>query len=209
MFPLRFALKPQIEGVRCDHAVDRQQLWIAGRHGSNWLKPNKTCTTAIYIYMHIRIVRINIEHFHTHNGKNPSNLEPCHSTVSKIFYLVRFHIFEPCQSSKLTLNNWKAMKNNEKKWTPMKKIWKYNKNDETYGKKSTQWKASIYIDIIWSNVTPGSRKYSILSVFVFLSLIKAQRITLNNWKALKKQWNMMKKRKNRETWWTDRKKQEK
>jgi hypothetical protein len=35
---------------------------------------------------------------------------------------------------------------------------------------STQWKASKYI--IWSHVTPGFRKYSILSVFVFLSLIK-------------------------------------
>ena len=89
------------------------------------------------------------------------------------------------KAQSITLNNWKTMKKNEKKWTPMKKIWKYNKNDETYGKKSTQWKASIYIDIIWSNVTPGSRKYSILSVFVFLSLIKAQRITLDNWKAMK------------------------
>ena len=63
---------------------------------------------------------------------------------------------------------------------------------------------------IWSHVTPGSRKYSILSVFVFLSLIKAQRITLNKWKTMKKQWNMMNKReKNRETWWKDREKHEK
>jgi hypothetical protein len=34
------------------------------------------------------------------------------------------------------------MKNNEK---PMKKYEQYNNNDETYGKKSTQWKASKYI----------------------------------------------------------------
>jgi len=64
-------------------------------------------------------------------------------------------------------------------------------------KKSTQWKLpNVYMYIIWSNVTPGSRKYSILSVFVFLSLIKAQKITLNNWKALKnneKWWNRWKK----------------
>ena len=45
---------------------------------------------------------------------------------------------------------------------------------------STQWNASKYL--IWSHVTPGSR---ILSVFVFLTLIKAQKITLNNWKAMK------------------------
>ena len=45
---------------------------------------------------------------------------------------------------------------------------------------STQWNASKYL--IWSRVTPGSH---ILSVFVFLTLIKAQRITLNNWKAMK------------------------
>ena len=37
------------------------------------------------------------------------------------------------------------MKNNEKKWKPMKNDEKYNKNNETYGKKSTQWKASKYI----------------------------------------------------------------
>jgi len=45
-------------------------------------------------------------------------------------------------------------------------------------KKSTEWKASKYI--IWSHVTPGSRKYSILSVFVFLSLIKARKALKNN-----------------------------
>jgi hypothetical protein len=60
----------------------------------------------------------------------------------------------------------KIVKTNEKKE-------KYSKNNETYRKKSTQWKASKYI--IWSHVTPGSRKYSILSVFVFLSLTKAQK----------------------------------
>ena len=48
---------------------------------------------------------------------------------------------------------------------------------------STQWNASKYI--IWSRVTPGSRKYYFLSVFVFLSLIKAQRIIFKNWKAVK------------------------
>ena len=39
------------------------------------------------------------------------NLEPCHARVSKIFYLVRFHIFEPYQKSK---NNIKQLKNIEK-----------------------------------------------------------------------------------------------
>ena len=72
-------------------------------------------------------------------------------------------------------------------------------------KKSTQWKASKYI--IWSHVTPGSRKYSILSVFVFLSLIKAQRITLNNWKALKNNETWWKTEKNNEQLWKDRQKQ--
>ena len=38
------------------------------------------------------------------------NLEPCHARVSKIFYLVRFHIFEPYQRSK---NKIKQLKNNE------------------------------------------------------------------------------------------------
>ena len=76
------------------------------------------------------------------------------------------------------------MKNNEETWKSMKQIWRNTTTTMKHTeKKSTQWKASKYI--IWSNVTPGSRKYSILSVFVFLSLIKAQRIILNNWKALK------------------------
>ena len=47
------------------------------------------------------------------------------------------------------------------------------------------------IQVIWSHVTLGSRTYSILSVFIFLSLIKAQRIRLNNWKTMN----------NNETWW--------
>ena len=57
----------------------------------------------------------------------------------EIFYLVRFHIFEPYQSSK---NKIKQLKNNEQQWQIMKKSenqWKkyekYNKNNETYGKK--------------------------------------------------------------------------
>ena len=117
-------------------------------------------------------------------GKS-QNIQTCFR-VSKIFYLVRFHIFEPYQSSK---HNIKQLKNKEKQWKIMKKSenqWnkneKYNKSNETYGKKSTQWKASKYR--IWSHVTPGSRKYSILSVFIFLSLIKSPKITLNNWKTL-------------------------
>ena len=39
------------------------------------------------------------------------NLEPCHARVSKIFYLVRFRIFEPYQKLK---NNIKQLKNIEK-----------------------------------------------------------------------------------------------
>ena len=46
------------------------------------------------------------------------NLEPCHARVSKIFYLVRFPIFEPYQSSK---NNIKQLKSIEKQWNMMKK----------------------------------------------------------------------------------------
>ena len=67
--------------------------------------------------------------------------------------------------------------------------------------------ASKYI--IGSHVTPGSRKYSILSVFVFLSLIKAQRITLNNWNALKNNETWWKSEKNKEQLWKDRKNNEK
>ena len=48
------------------------------------------------------------------------NLEPCHSRVSKIFYLVRFLFFEPYQSSK---NNIKQLKSIEKQWDMMK-MWK-------------------------------------------------------------------------------------
>ena len=54
------------------------------------------------------------------------NLEPCHARVSKIFYLVRFRIFEPYQSSK---NNIKQLKSIEKNKT------KTMKND---GKKRKQ-----------------------------------------------------------------------
>ena len=117
----------------------------------------------IYIYIYIYI------YVHKFGAISRQGLE--------IFYLVRFHIFEPYQSSKNKIKQlktneeqWKIMKNSENQW---KKYEKYNKNNETYGQKSTQWKASKYI--IWSHVTPGSRKYSILSVFVFLSLIKAQK----------------------------------
>ena len=67
------------------------------------------------------------------------NLEQCHASVSKIFYLARFHIFEPYQRSK---NKIKQFKNNEQQWQIMKnsknqwkKYEKYNKSNETYRKK--------------------------------------------------------------------------
>ena len=63
------------------------------------------------------------------------NLEQCHARVSKIFYLVRFRIFEPYQSSK---NNIKQLKSIEKQWKMMKqmkknneKLWTDRKNNET------------------------------------------------------------------------------
>ena len=59
------------------------------------------------------------------------------------------------------------MKNGENQ---QKKNEKYNKNNETYGTKNHAMEASKYI--IGSHVTPGSRKYSILSVFVFWALSK-------------------------------------
>ena len=40
------------------------------------------------------------------------NLDPCHARVSKIFYLVRFHVFAPYQSSKNNIKELK-IKNNE------------------------------------------------------------------------------------------------
>ena len=78
---------------------------------------------------------------HAMEGFQIYNLEPCHARVSKIFYLVRFHIFEPYQRSK---NKIKQLKNNEQQWQimknsikkPMKKYEKYNKNNETYRKKN-------------------------------------------------------------------------
>jgi len=75
------------------------------------------------------------------------------------------------------------VKTNEKN---MKNTTKTMKHTE---KKSTQWKASKYI--IWSHVTPGSRKYSILSVFVFLSLVKAQKV--KQLKNIERQLKKMKK----------------
>ena len=51
---------------------------------------------------------------HAMEGFQIYNLEPCHARVSKIFHLVRFCIFKPYQSSKIKLNNWKALKNNLK-----------------------------------------------------------------------------------------------
>ena len=56
---------------------------------------------------------------HAMEGFQIYNLEPCHARVSKIFYLVRFHIFEPYQSSK---HNIKQLKNKEKQWKIMKKV---------------------------------------------------------------------------------------
>ena len=55
---------------------------------------------------------------HVMEGFQIYNLEPCHARVSKIFYLVRFRIFEPYQSSK---NNIKQLKSIEKQWNMMKK----------------------------------------------------------------------------------------
>ena len=55
---------------------------------------------------------------HAMEGFQIYNLEPCHARVSKIFYLVRFRIFEPYQSSK---NNIKQLKSIEKQWNMMKK----------------------------------------------------------------------------------------
>ena len=55
------------------------------------------------------------------------NLEQCHARVSKIFYLVRFRIFEPYQSSK---NNIKQLKSIEKQWKMMKQMKKIMKNYE-------------------------------------------------------------------------------
>ena len=51
---------------------------------------------------------------HAMEGFQIYNLEPCHARVSKIFHLVRFRIFKPYQSSKITLNSWKTLKNNLK-----------------------------------------------------------------------------------------------
>ena len=61
------------------------------------------------------------------------NLEQCHARVSKIFYLVRFRIFEPYQSSK---NNIKQLKSIEKQWKMMKQMKKTMKNYEQIGKKT-------------------------------------------------------------------------
>ena len=41
------------------------------------------------------------------------NLEPCHARVSKIFYLVRFRIFEPYQKLKNNIKQLKNMENNK------------------------------------------------------------------------------------------------
>ena len=55
---------------------------------------------------------------HVMEGFQIYNLEPCHARVSKIFYFVRFPIFEPYQTSK---NNIKQLKSIEKQWNMMKK----------------------------------------------------------------------------------------
>jgi hypothetical protein len=67
---------------------------------------------------------------HAMEGFQIYNLEPCHARVSKIFYLVRFRIFEPYQSSK---NNIKQLERIEKQWNMMKQ-----RNKETWWKK--HWK---------------------------------------------------------------------
>jgi hypothetical protein len=43
-------------------------------------------------------------------GFQAYNLEPCHATIAKIFYLVRFRIFEPYQRKTMK----KPVQNNEK-----------------------------------------------------------------------------------------------
>ena len=71
---------------------------------------------------------------HAMEGFQVYNLEPCHARVSKIFYLVRFRIFEPYQSSK---NNIKQLKSIEKQWNMMKN----GKNNEQLWKdRQKQWK---------------------------------------------------------------------
>ena len=83
---------------------------------------------------------------HAMEGFQIYNLEPCHARVSKIFYLVRFRIFDPYQSSK---NNIKQLKSIEKQWNMMnkkknnreawwtdrkkqEKSWKIEKNNEKW-----------------------------------------------------------------------------
>ena len=65
---------------------------------------------------------------HAMEGFQIYNLEQCHARVSNIFYLVRFRIFEPYQSSK---NNIKQLKSIEKQWAMMKK----RKNNEKWLKR--------------------------------------------------------------------------
>ena len=139
----------------------------------------------IYIYIHLSWKSTH-KHFHAMECFQIHNLEPCHARVSKILFLVRFRIFEPYQSSK---NNIQKLKSSEKQWQAIKhsknhwKNEKYNKNNETYGQISAQWKASKYI--IWSHVTPRSRKYSILSVFEFLRIFEPYQSSKNNIKKMK------------------------
>ena len=123
----------------------------------------------------------NIRKKNPRNGRLPNtyiyNLEQCHARVSKYSILSVFLFLSLIKAQRIRLNNWKTMNNNETWWkkvkTNEKNMTNTTKTMKHTEKKSTQWKASKYI--IWSHVTPGSRKYSILSVFVFLSLIKAQK----------------------------------
>ena len=146
------------------------------------------------------------EHFHTHNGKKIQVIWSHVTLGSRTYSILSVFIFlSLIKAQPITLNNWKTMKimkNNEK---PMKKIWTIQQQRWNIRKKIHAMEGfQIYN---WSHVTPGSRKYSIFSVFVFLSLIKAQRITLNNWKALKNNETWWKWEKNNEQLWKDRKKQ--
>ena len=131
------------------------------------------------------------------------NLEPCHSRISKYSILSVFLFLSLIKAQRIRLNNWKTMNNNETWWKKVKTN-ETNMTNTTKTMKHTEKKIhameGFQIHIYIYNLEQCHArvsKYSILSFFVFLSLIKAQRIRLNNWKALKKQWNMMKKRKNR------------
>ena len=74
------------------------------------------------------------------------NLEQCHARVSKIFYLVRFRISEPYQSSKNNIKQLKSIDETMKHDEKEKKTGKHDEQIEKNKKNNEKWRKTMNND---------------------------------------------------------------